>query len=182
MNINSYGWIVKNLSLTSVPTFAPFVSFSIPFPLHFVDDAAGTFQLKFPGLPVRVFIAFHVVPSVVYFNTVFATGRIVLLVSHLIPQVLPDVRVSPPFGDCTISTTIVNGLSEMSSPTFTLLESYPITFTRHVFLLTVTTGTSSQCVQLRPVTVFMKFQLVPLLVEYCRSNFIALLGAFQHIA
>src|SRR3989304_9581754 len=133
-------------------------------------------------MPVRVFIAFHVVPSVVYFNTVFATGLIVLFVVHCMVDVSPDLRVCPPLGDVTLTTSIVNGLSEMSSPTFTLLELYPITFTRHVFLLTVTTGTSSQCVQLRPVTVFMKFQLVPLLVEYCRSNFIALLGAFQHIA
>gem|GEM_PF-6982466 len=127
---------------------------------------------------MKVFIRFQVVPPfVLYRSLVFATGLIVLKLLHPIFHVLPDLRASPPLGDVNLSTSIVKGLSDMSLPTHTFAESYPTTFTRHFFLLAVTTGTSQCGVQLRPVTVFIKFQLVPLLVEYDRLNFTALVGA-----
>src|SRR4030042_5850342 len=121
-------------------------------------------------------MAFHVVPLVVYCSTVLATGLIVLLVCHLIVHVLPDVRVSPPFGDNTLTTSIVKGLSEASSVIIAPPALYPITFTRHCFLFCVTTGTS-QLTQLKPVTLFIRFQFDPLSIEYFKSNFTIEAGA-----
>src|SRR4030043_1650434 len=126
-------------------------------------------------------MAVHVVPLVVYCSTVFATGLIVLLVCHLIVHVLPDVRVPPPFGDNTLTTSIVNGLSEVSSVIIAPPALYPITFTRQSFSFCDTVGTV-QLMQFKPVTLFIRFQFVPLSIEYFKSNFRIEEGACQHIA
>ncbi len=82
-----------------------------------------------PGLfpPVKVVIAFHVIPPLsVYWSITFDTGLMVSLVVHVMLCVLSDVNVSPPFGEFSLITSMVNVESEVSEFNTVLVALRPV--------------------------------------------------------
>ncbi len=159
--------MVNAVSLSSFPTDTPAESNSMTRTLHLVFVAAtvGTVQRYEPGFPVSVVITFQVVPpSSVRRSFTFATGLTVACVVHATDAGSPEAKSAPSSGVSSLTTSIANGASDASAPSFAPEAVRAVTRTFDFGLLAGWAGTvHSYDLPVTPVA--SGFQVAPLSTE-----------------